>query len=162
MERNPNLFGPAQVKLLLAARDLRNKIEHYQFDFSEDTLRSLCIDFLALATLISQKLLSINLVEALAYDYLNDRPDPAGDYLGMLLARASSIGQIAIKGVGELWAAENSTLSTFLCLHCGARTVPANSGRCMSCGVEGDAEVAALLEDFQALSELRARYPKLV
>lgn len=165
-ERNPNLLAPDEVKLLQEAKGLRNAIEHYQFDFCEDKPRNLCFDFLALAALLAQQLLSINLVEAFSYDYLHDRPDPAVDYLSMVLARASARGRIVTKRTGELWAAENSSLTPFLCLRCGAHAVSSESGRCMGCGTEGDADVAALVEDFEAaerkLAELVTRGRKVI
>jgi hypothetical protein len=44
-ERNPDLLTPAEVALLMQAKDLRNVIEHYEIEFSDKEFRSLCIDF---------------------------------------------------------------------------------------------------------------------
>ena len=153
ISRNPQLFTPAQHKLLLESKDLRNEIEHYKFDVGEEKIQGLCIDFLALAVLLAQKLLSINLIECFSWDYLYDRPEPTADYVAEILGRTSASGRAATIAAGELWVAENSSCMAFLCLNCGSRTVSAESGRCMGCGTEGDAEAAALIEDFTAAEQ---------
>jgi hypothetical protein len=143
-ERNPSLFTPAEVALLLQAKDLRNAIEHYQIDFKEEILRSLCVDYLAICVLSAQTLLSINIAEAFSWNHFVDQPDEVANYLGAVLGQMSDIGRGSTRRAGDSWASENASEPVFLCLNCGAKAVSRDRGFCMGCGSEGDEEIVAL------------------
>lgn len=157
--RNPDLLTPTERVLLLEAKHFRNAIEHFKFQMSGDRLRTICVDFLVICVLLSQKLLSLNIADVFSWDCLNDRPDPVADYLGSILAQATETGRESARRAGELWASENPSVSYFVCWNCGARAVSRDRGLCMGCGSEHDTEIAELLEDWQAaelrLAELR-------
>jgi hypothetical protein len=147
-QRNPSLLSPAEYALLLEAKEFRNRIEHYDFEGTEDRLRTICTDFLEICMLLAEMLLSVNIAEAFGWDYLRDCPDPVAQYLGSVVRGASKAGRDAAKRCGEHWASANLSEPVFRCLHCGARAVSRDRGVCMGCGAEGDEEIAALLEDF--------------
>jgi hypothetical protein len=150
LERKPTLLSRAEYVLLLEAKDFRNRIEHYEFDWEEAKFRSLCTDFLAICVLLSQALLSVNVIEAFSWDYLRDRPDAVIDYTSSVLDRASVAGRDVARRSGDLWASANPDDPVFLCLNCGARAVSSDRGVCMGCGAEGDEELVTLMEDFEA------------
>src|SRR6185437_3760030 len=165
-ERNPTLLTRKQYALLLEAKDLRNATEHYEFRFEEAPCRTLCTDFLAICALIAQALLSLNITEAFpSWDYLRETSDPISDYVASVLSNASDSGRDAAKKAGELWVAANPKEPVFLCLSCGARAVSTEHGNCMGCGAEGDGDLVALLEDFEAterrLTELEALHSRI-
>jgi len=147
--KNPKLFTQAERALLLQAKDLRNSVEHYQIEFNEAHLRLLCIDFVAICMLISQELLSINIVEAFSWDSIKNEPDPVGDYLSSLSSELSATGKAAARKTALLWVGENTDEPVFLCLNCGARAVTCDRGVCMGCGAEGDEELVSLLQEFE-------------
>jgi hypothetical protein len=158
--RNPSLLSPAQYALLLETKNLRNAIEHYEFRLAEGRFRTLCTDFLAICALLAQALLSVNIAEAFSWDYLQDKPDQVANYLSAVLDRVSNTGRQAARKAGELWVSANPKEPVFLCLSCGARAVSTERGVCMGCGADGDEDLVALLEDFEAterrLAELQA------
>jgi hypothetical protein len=158
--RNPDLLTPVERALLLEAKHFRNAIEHSHFQMSEDRLRTICVDFLAICVLISQKLLSMNIADLFSWDYLNDRPDRAADYLASVLAQATETGRASARRAGELWASENPSISVFLCWNCGARAVSRDRGLCMGCGSEFDTEIAELLEDWRTAEMQLAEFRK--
>jgi hypothetical protein len=151
VKRNPGMLTPEWVSLLLAAKELRNRIEHYEFHFSETNLRVLCSDFLAICAFLSQELLSISLVDIFSWDHIRDQPDQIVDYLSGVLNQVSETGRPALKEAGVAWAAENLSQHVFLCLNCGARAVSAANNLCMSCGTEGSEDIATLVEEFEAI-----------
>ena len=161
IERNPSLLSTAEVALLLQAKSLRNAIEHYSLDFSEERIRSLCNDFLAVCVLMAQALLSISIADAFSWDYLRDMPDEVAHYLSSVLSQISELGRGSVRRAGESWAAENSSDPVFLCLDCGTRTVSRDRGICMGCGTEGDEDIVTMLEEFQSaertIANLRRR-----
>ena len=150
VERKPTLLSRADYALLLEAKDFRNRIEHYEFAWEEAKFRRLCADFLAICVLLSQALLSVNVVDEFSWDYLRDKPDAFGDYISRVLDRASAAGRDAARRSGDLWASANPDHPVFLCLNCGARAVSSDRGVCMGCGAEGDEDLVTLLEDFEA------------
>lgn len=158
--RNPKLFTPDELALLLQAKDLRNNIEHYQFVFDAARVRMLCIDFIAICMLISQRLLSTNIVDAFSWDSISNKPDPVGDYLSSLMTEGSAIGNGATQKTASSWTSQNANEPVFLCLNCGARAVTRDRGVCMGCGVDGDEEIVTLLDEFEtavrALRELQS------
>jgi hypothetical protein len=62
-QRNPSLLSPAEYALLLEAKEFRNRIEHYDFEGTEDRLRTVCTDFLEICMLLAETLLSVNIAE---------------------------------------------------------------------------------------------------
>jgi hypothetical protein len=151
VKRNSGLLKPEWVVLLLEAKELRNRIEHYEFNLSETNLRVLCIDFLAICAFLSQELLSISFVEIFSWDHIRDQPDKTADYLSGVLSQVSETGSHALKESGIRWAAENLSQHVFLCLNCGARAVSADRNMCMACGTEGAEDIATLVEEFEAI-----------
>ena len=158
--RNPKLFTPDEIALLLQAKDLRNNIEHYQLAFDGAHVRVLCVDFIAICMLISQKLLLTNIVDAFSWDSIRNKPDPVGDYLSSLMGEVSGIGKGATQKAASSWTDQNANEPVFLCLNCGSRAVTRDRGVCMGCGVDGDEEIVTLLHEFEtavkALAELQS------
>jgi hypothetical protein len=150
LQRHPTLLSRREHALLLEAKDIRNRIEHYEFDWAEARFRTLCTDFLAVCVLLSQALLSVNVVDAFSWDYLRDKPDVVAHYFSGLLARASKAGRDVARRSGDLWASANPDQFVFLCLNCGARAVSRERAVCMGCGSEGDEELVALMAEFEA------------
>ena len=147
--RNAKLFTPDEIALLLQAKDLRNNIEHYQFAFDGARVQRLCIDFIAICMLISQRLLSINIVDAFSWDSLRNGPDAVGDYLSSLMGEISGIGKGASQKAASSWTSQDVNEPVFLCMNCGSRAVTRDRGVCMGCGVEGDEEIVRLLREFE-------------
>jgi len=160
-QRHPDLFTPAQRALLLEAKRLRNAIEHYRFEMTEDRLRAICVDFLAICMLVSQTLLSTNIADVFSWDYLNDTHDRVAGYLESVLTDITEIGRGAVKRTGHHWASVNTLQTVFLCLKCGARAVRSDRGVCMGCGTYGDEELIEILEEWRTaemkLAELQRR-----
>lgn len=162
IKRNPLLLSPSEYALLLEAKEFRNRIEHYQFNWEEAKFRVVCADFLTICLLLSQTLFSINMVEAFAWDHLKDEPDPIADYLSSVLDRASDLGRDIARRTGDLWAKANSAESVFRCLNCGALAVSRERGVCMGCGFEGDEEVVSMMADLEAAARKIAELRKLL
>ena len=150
LEKNPELLSPEEVALLLQAKDLRNEIEHYEFNFKERDIRQICIDFLALCSFLSEKLLSISIVDTFSWDYLRNRPDPVSDYIGYILSDLSALGRISAHKAGELWGKRNPSERLLFCLNCGARAASIEKGSCMACGTESDETLSDLAEELEA------------
>lgn len=160
LERNPTLFSRDQIDLLRETKNFRNAIEHHEFVLDDAALRSRCIDFLAVCALISQSLLSVNLVEEFSWDGLGDQPDKAVEHLGTVLLSASYIGGSAARKAGELFVAANPGMHFNRCWSCGAKAVSSNSALCMGCGAEEIEELSGLgdwLEVEARLHKLRMR-----
>ncbi len=154
---NPDLLSPDELALLLQAKDIRNKIEHYQIHYSDDILRQLCIDFLAICSYLTQHLLSISLLEAFSWDYLRDSQSSVGDFLPSLLGEVSDLGRQTTAKTGLRWASENLSERMFLCLNCGARTVSADQGTCMGCGIVSDERASQLVEELEQITSIYIR-----
>lgn len=151
VEKNPGLLSPEELSLLLQAKDLRNEIEHYEFHFGEGNLHQICTDFLALCSLLCEKLLRVSIIDAFSWDYMRDHPDPVADYIGGILGDVSALGRLSARKAGELWAVRNPSARLLLCLNCGARTVPVERGVCMACGTEADESASSLVEELESL-----------
>jgi ribosomal protein L37E len=113
--------------------------------------------------LVSQKLLSINIVELFSYDAIQNKTDVVGEYLSSLMAETSKVGKGAAQKAGASWTGKNANEPVFLCLSCGSRAVTRDRGVCIGCGVEGDEEIVTLLHEFEkaetALAELQRAKP---
>jgi ribosomal protein L37E len=150
VERYTEILEPGDISLLLQAKELRNRVEHFEFNFIEQNLRALCIDYLAICSLLAEKLLKINLVEVFSWDYLRDRPDPVGQQLKLVLNETTATGRLAMRKAGATWAERNPSRAAYLCLSCGARTVAVDIGTCMACGTEGDQQISKLIDELEA------------
>ncbi|MCX6625749.1 MAG: hypothetical protein NTY38_32730 [Acidobacteria bacterium] len=150
VEHNPTLLSRSDIALLLEAKDLRDRVEHYEFGVEERGLRGICADFLGVCSLLAQALLAISIADAFSWDYLRDKPDKVADYLSTVLNSGSSTGLQAARRSGELWTSSNPDHPVFLCLNCGARAVSVDRGICMGCGAAGDEEIVGLMEDLEA------------
>jgi hypothetical protein len=155
--RNPNLFMPDEIALLMQAKQLRNSVEHYEFTFDAEKLRLLCIDFVSICMLVCQDLLSINIAEVFSWDALKNRPDPVGDYLSALSGDLSVLGKLVAQKTASAWLSDNKRERVFLCLNCGAKSVSRERGICMGCGAEGDEETAKSIEEFEAALKAKVR-----
>ncbi len=155
--KDPSLLSPEDLELLLQAKDLRNRIEHFEIIFSADSLNKICADYLALNHFFAQSLLSINLVECFSWDYLADKADCVGDYLGHALSKSTDRGILTLQKTGRNWLARNPNEKAYLCLNCGSKAV-SSQNICMACGAEGDEDTSTLIEELQEFAD---RYNKL-
>lgn len=150
----PNFLSPDEKELLENIRNIRNKIEHYKFEFDESQLKQKCIDFLALCMYLLQNLLSVNVLEIFDYDALRDKPDPISDFLQHILSGASPLGQISLKNTAIFWAENNRYQTPLFCLVCKTRTVSVEKEICMGCGTPSTREISKLLEELDNITSL--------
>lgn len=149
----PGLLSDAEKVLLGKVKDLRNNVEHHEFEFGKLALKQMCIDFLALSAYLTQSLLSINLLEIFDYDALRDRTDPVSGFLQHVLSGSSILGKVSLTNTGRLWAEKKQNKETYLCMYCNERSLSAEREVCMGCGVESTVAESIEFEKFEALTK---------
>lgn len=154
------LLTQEEVELLFRANDLRNQVQHHEFAYEHERLRQICIEFLAICSLFSQKLFGVNLVTELMFDPWVENSDPVGEYLCSLAEELSSDAKRTTAKIAADWLARNPDKRAMLCICCGSRAFMPDTGFCTACGAEGDEDSSRLVEELEEITnrivELRA------
>jgi hypothetical protein len=152
------LLTKEEFELLSHANDLRNQIQHHEFEFEDDRLRQLCVDFLVICSFLSQKLFGVNVAEELSYD------DDAVGYLSTLGDKLSSDGRKTAGRIAADWLTQNPAEEKLLCMSCGTRAFALSKGCCMACGAEGNEEASKAADEleelFNRIAEIKAQVAK--
>jgi hypothetical protein len=149
----PDLLTPEQTALLLRAKDLRNELEHFEFDLPVLQVRALCNDLLAICALFTVRLFGFSLAALFSCDYWRDREDPVGSFIQSALANVTQPGETAKVDIACAWASLNPSDTLVLCLSCGARGASLARDVCVVCGADAEPEVAEALEDLGRIAE---------
>jgi len=159
--RYPSLLSGNQRTLLLRARDYRNAIEHYEFEYPLDLVRQICIDLLAMCGMFSQRFFGVNMAEEFSFDPWTDASDPVGGYLQSLFRDLSEPGKDAASHTANLWAGLNLHDGLYVCLCCGLRGASIRQGRCVVCGADTDERVGRLIDELDEISRAAAKLRRL-
>lgn len=139
------LLTVQEWELLCRANELRNHLQHHELAYREAVLRGLCIDFLAVCCLLSQKLLGVNVVSELMYDPWTDEQDPLGNMLSEIAGQLSGATRPTTDKIAADWLARNPQEETMLCIACGSRAFVPITSVCVACGAEGDVQTSVLV-----------------
>jgi hypothetical protein len=127
-------------------------MQHHQFAYKRDQLRQICIEFLVICNLLSQKLFGVNLVTELMFDPWTESADPMAEYLPTLAWELSFASRPTVEKMAADWLARNPAEQVMLCINCGSRTFVLATGFCTACGAEGDERASTVVEELEEIS----------
>jgi hypothetical protein len=156
----PCLLTPEQAGLVLQAKDIRNSLEHFSCEISKSTARHLCLDLIALNSMLSQKFFSVNIIEEFSFDPWTDSEDTVGTVLGTLMSELSQPGIQSSTQIAEIWRNMNPDDILYMCFNCGAKTASVSKGVCLVCGEPTDEEIGKTAMELEELTKQMVKLQK--
>jgi hypothetical protein len=153
VEKEPGVLDESQRALILQTKDIRNTIEHSQFNFSVENIRGIAIDILSICNYLTYRLFDVRLVDEINWDPWTGDFDPVAGVAQRLLSQATERGFASHHTSVEIWKKRNPQDTLYLCLACGAFGASTREGNCIVCGEPTDEQVGKMIAELDELLE---------
>jgi len=140
---NPTLFDKQQLSILFQAKYLRNTIEHFEVNWSEEQFEKTTKQLFSAIILVCYQIYNIRLSEYYSFDSWKESEDDIVNIITALTQK--DFNDSALEDVVSTWLQRNQEDTLIFCISCGNVSVSSILKKCIICGQETDKELLALL-----------------